>query len=73
MSPEDDNLQDVVSGNQLNFYKYIMLFQAWNWYRDMYTIKSTIDAVKFSNAIKLSPSKVIMRIDMYCHIIYQRT
>jgi len=37
--------QDDVSGNQLKFKKYLMLFQPWNWYREHYTIKSTINAV----------------------------
>jgi hypothetical protein len=39
--------QDDASGNQQKFLKYFMLFQPWNWYRENYTIKSTIYAVKF--------------------------
>ena len=39
--------QDDVSSNQLKL--KFMLFQPWNWYQENYTIKSTIDAVKFSN------------------------
>ena len=34
-----------------------MKFQTWNWYRENYTIKSTIDAVKFSNTMQLSPKQ----------------